>query len=493
MSDDGGSSDDTGGPVDLPTPDFVEPATGEVAIVTTRRNDLVLEVRVDVGVTRLWIDGSPVGTLTSDPRVGSLQSESLALRLRGAMLAGIHTLQLQTPDAVETEASDEVTVTIEAPPDADLSYEPGEPIAEGDGLVVGSGQGGAVLALVIDTGGTSTLRAWPAVGDRWDTERSSDFVLDGHVPRGRDARVAVSPMQGDTVRAAWVAGQPGTSIATSDAVWGEAATAPRLGFRTGPWLAGREWIAIERPLLAGPLVLAEIHAPVDTESPRPGDHVIASVPWADFVDRTPAVVPLTGVDLDLGRVVIDTLAIDASVIGLRRASSEPILLEIDASSGSLALFDSAASPSDARWQGVAGPLVTTRGAFDSRFVAGLDDDGTAIVTARIDDGGKSPPVVSRIALPEGRPATAAIAGTVVDGRVIVLVPRGAGGLVAIEISAPEATPRLLDAACDAVAAVPIVEDAAMDASDDAAGGAAIDVACLTARALSIGRLIVDAP
>lgn len=490
--DDGGSSDDTGGPVDLSSPDFIEPASGEVSIATTRIDDLVLEVRADVGVTRLWIDGVSVGTLTGNSRLGVLESESLALRLRGAMLSGIHTLQLQTPDAVETEASDTVTVTVQAPPDAVLAFEPGEVIAQGDALVVGSGDAGAVMGLVNDAAGTSSLHAWPVFEERWDLTRTVELPLEGHVPRGHDARVTVASVNaatGDRVRAAWVMGQPGTAIAATELAWGESASAAEIGFRLGPWIEGREWVAIERPLLAGPRVLAEIQAPVDTESPRPGDRVIASVTYAELAARDPQIVPTGAIDLDLAGVVIDTLAPDAPAIGLRRAASEPVVLEVEASSGNLALKASAVDPADGRWHDVVGPLVTTRGAFDSRMVVGLASDRMAIVVARIDDGGKAPPVVSRIVLPEGRPASANLAATVVDGRVIVLVPRGTDGLVAVEVSAAEASPRVFETTCDAVAAVPMVSAASSDV--DALAPAAVDVACLAARMLSIGRLVVS--
>lgn len=486
--DEGGSSEDTGGPVDLPTPDFVEPPSGQVTIPTVRTHDLVLEVRADVGVTRLLLDGTSVGTLTSDRRRGSLASESLTLRLRGAMIAGIHTLQLQTPDEVETEASDTVMLTIESPPDASLGWESGDAVDEGDALVVGMGEAGPVLGLVIDDGGTSSLRAWPASFDTWDRSRTQTFALAGHVPRGRDARVGLGSTR-EGLRAAWVEGDPGRAIAAASGAWDREVEPTRVGVDVGEWpgLDGREWIAIERPVVLGPLALALVHAPVDTESPRPGDRVVASVRWGDLDGRAPQLVPMGAVDLDLAQPVIDTLALDVPTLALRRASSEPILLEVDGASGSTRVLTNAADVNDARWQGVTGPLVTTRGAFDSRIVAGLVDDGTAIVSARIDDGGKTPPVVTRIAFPDDRPATAAIVGTVVDGRAVVLVPRGADGLLAIEISAPDAAPQVFDAVCEAVAAVPIV--VVDDGSDAVAASATVDVACLAARELSIGRLV----
>lgn len=485
--DDGGSSDDTAGPVDLPTPDFIEPAGGELTITTVRTADLVLEVRASVGVTRLWVDGASVGTLTSDPRLGTLADDSLTVRLRGAMIAGIHALQLQTPDAVETEASESVMLTIESPPDGVFDWVSGEIVDEADALVVGVGDDGPVLGLVDDA--MSSVRASPARFDAWDLSRSQTFSLAGYRPRGLDARVALSSVAGG-LRVAWVVDDPGRAIAAAEATWEGEVEATRTGVDVGEWAGfdGREWLAIDRPLVVGPLVFALVHAPFDTESARPGDRVMTSVRWHDLDLRAPQLVPLRDVDLDLAQPVLDTLALDVPAVALRRASSEPILLAVDGASGSTRALNGGVDASDARWRGVAGPLVTTLGAFAARTVTGLADDGTALLTARIDDGGSTPPVVTRIALPDDAPAVSAIVGTVVDGRSVVLVPRGAAGLVALEVSSPDATPRVLDATCDAVAAVPIV--VSDDGSNAVAASAAVDVACLVARDLSIGRLAV---
>ena len=469
-------------------PDFLEPANGEIQLETTRFSDLTLDVNASVGATRLLIDGESVGTLTSSSRVGVLADGQLQLFVRGAMVSGVHTLQLRTPDEVETEESEPVSVLVDPAAAPTLRWEAGESLALGESLVPGATPQGAALGLLIESDGTSSLRVWQARAHGWDTTRSRTVALPGYVRSGVDAAVAIAGrLDGDlaSLRVAWRVGDPGTAIATVEVDWMTDDQATEVvGFAPDPaWLGAREWTAIGRPLLAGDLVLAEVTALTDSEHPHPGDQTLAATRWSSVELSTPQIVAVGAVDLLGAQLALDSLPGTSTSIGLRLGRVQPAVLEVDGNSSALGLRPTHAIVDDPRWGEVDGPLLTALGAFGSRIVAGLHRDRNAVLLAWIDDSGANEATVRRVALPDDALAAGSMAVALVSGAVVLLVPRGNADMVAITTTsdAPD-TQTLVGLACDAVAA-------ARTAPGNEA--ASVAVACLHARSLDTVSLGVE--
>lgn len=487
--DDAEGGESTAGPIDLPTPDFLEPASGELTIPTTRALDIRFDINADPGVTRLVVDGDSVGTLTVPSRVGVIGDGVLQLFIRGAMVAGVHSLALRTPDSVETESSEAVTLFIESVSEPQLRWEAGTTLDHGDALVLGPGAGeAAALGLVIDDGDVAHVRVWAPLGAGWDTAHSRTVGLPGYVPGGTAAGIAIARrLDGGAqrLRVAWRVGSPGTAIDRVEVDWaGDDDGAPVRAFVPDPtWLGAREWTTIDAPLLAGELVLARITALVDAEGAHPGDHTLARLPWSAADTVLPQLVALGPVDVEGVAPVFDTLPAPMIPIGLRLEQTRPAILEIDPVSSAVNLQTSDAMTDDPRWAEVDGPLVTVLGAFRSRFVAGLRRGGTAVLVAAIDDGGGDGGWVRWIELPDDAVASGPIAAAVIDGSVALLVPRGAADTIAITISSETPTVAALGgAACDALVAGPPGVD---DAADR------VVVACLRERALQLGSVVVE--
>lgn len=478
------------GAVDRPTPDFLEPANGELVLDADRIQDVTLDISAQAGVTRLVLDDQSVGTLGAGSTIGVLASDALRLFVRGALVPGVHSLSMRTPDAVETEASDVVTVFIEAVDVPTWRFEAAASVAQGDALVVGPSGAGAALGLVVDDGATSSLRAWPPDADGWDLDAARELALPGHVAAGSDAAVAIERRPGsagdDRLRVAWTIGRPGAGIGVVEVDWsGTDDGAVRSGFvPDATWLGTREWSEIGRPVLAAPLVLAEVTALVDSEHAHPGDRVLAFAPFSSLEQAAPQRLPVGAADLDRVGHVLASIGGDAIGIGLRVDHLRPSVLEV-ADTGALRLRPSDAAVDDARWGDVEGPLLTATGAFHSRIVAGLHRDRDAIVLAWFADaGGGNEPTIRTVAFPDAAPATGAPTLALVDGIAIVLVPRGEADALAVTMASDSPVVQTLSgAACDGLAA---------PRSDVGNAAARVELACLRARELSVGVLLPDA-
>ncbi|MBL8945759.1 MAG: hypothetical protein JNK45_21530 [Myxococcales bacterium] len=477
------------GAVDLPMPDFLEPANGELKLEADRIQDVTLDVSAQAGVTRLVLDGESVGTLGAGSTIGAFEPDALRLFVRGALVPGVHTLSMRTPDAVESETSEVVTVFIEAVPVPTWRFEPAASLAVGDALVVGP-SGAAALGLVVDDGATSSLRAWPPDADGWDLDAPRELALPGHAAAGSEAAVAIEHRPGadgdDRLRVAWTVGRPGAGIGVVEVDWSGADDGTvRSGFVPDPtWLGTREWSEIGRPVLAGPLVLAEVTALVDTERAHPGDRVLGFAPFSSLEQAPPQWLPVGATDLDRVGHVLSSIVGDVTAIGLRVDHLRPAVLEVEGT-GAVRLRPSDAVVDDPRWGDVEGPLLTATGAFHSRIVAGLHRDRDALVFAWFaDGGGANEPTIRIVAFPDAAKATGAPTLALVDGIAIVLVPRGEADALAVTMASDSPVVQTLSgAACDGLAA---------PRGDVGNAAARVEVACLRARELSVGVLLPDA-
>lgn len=484
------AADDTtsDGPVDLPTPDFIEPAGGELHIDITRIEDVLLDVNANVGVTRLEVDGTSRGTLTSPSSIGMFDAGGLQLFVRGAMVAGLHSMMLRTPDSVATETSELVTVFLDPVAAPTLGWEEGTMLDEGDALVVGGGDADVPLGLVIDDVTGPKLRAWAPDGSGWAADRSRTVALPGHVVTTSVADVALARRifaDAERLRCAWTIDAPGSGIGVVEVDWaGDTDGIAITGFAPDEsWLGTREWVEIGRPILAADLVLAEVVAQVDTEQARPGDRTLAHTRFSTTALDVPRLLPFGTLDTVGATMATDTLPGSNFAIGVRMDLVRPAVIEIDRTTGAMRLRESAIDGTELRWSDVDGPMVTALGAFSSRIVAALDRDGDAVVIAWLDDSGHTEPTLRRVDLPSDAPASGPLVAALVGGSVVLLVPRGAADMLAIPTtSTSPVVQTLTGVACDVAVA---------GRGDPADGASRVGVACLRERALVVGALVVE--
>ncbi|HWB76587.1 MAG TPA: hypothetical protein VG755_16590 [Nannocystaceae bacterium] len=468
----------SGGPIDLPAPDFLEPAGAELHLEVTRDVDVDLDVSgVEQGRTVLAIDGKIVGTLLGSS-LGELSSARLLLYMRGGMVPGQHTIQLSTFDDVETEGSEVVQVFLEPVAAPTIAWEAsGDALADGDALL----PEGDVLGLVDVSLDPPQLHMWPTDARGWDRTRTRTLALPGLRTREGEGSAAVSARRaGDRVRVAWRDGVPGAAIMAVDVAWesGDDGDPIAALVPDASWLGAREWVDVVRPVLAGDVLLAELMAPGDAEQPRPGDRVVASVVLASDTPGTPQLVQLGVVDIDrIARVVDPLIAATGSsdTLLVRRDRREPIVLDVQRSSHTIRRRSSATVARNERWTALVGVPVATAAAFGSRIVAGLTNGGETLTIGLVSDRGVNEPALVELALAPAAVGDPALAW--VDGVPIVLVPRGDADALAVPITSatPSAQP-LAGLACDA-----IVGPAHALATDEQRG----EVACLRARALGL--------
>lgn len=482
----GGTEDGSTGAVDLPSPDFIGPLDGALELPSTHATGVVLDIDAEPGITQLEIDERNVGTLGIGSSIGVLAQRTLTLFVRGGLVPGTHRLVMRTPDAVETEASDPVMITIVDAAAPALVWESGDALDSGEALVVGAGVEAAALGLVIVDGGATRVRAWPPGAAGWATDRPRDVAMPGYTHLDAGAAVALSRHVVDDVdrlRVAWRLGTPGDGIAITDVAWdGDDGGDVVVGFvPDASWLGAREWTEIGRPHLVGPLVLAEVLALVDSEQSHPGERTVAFARWSAAGLPIPQVLPIGAEDLDALAAVLDLRPEVEVSLGGRFAGVRPGRLEIGAD-GAVRVPPLRTNLDDPRWGDIDGPLVTSVSAFGSRIVAGLEPGRASVLVAWIDDSGDGSPVLRSVGLPDDTPATGALALARIGGAIAVLVPRGAADMVAIATSdgsAPPAT--MIGATCDSIVTPPRQDETI----------ASVEVACLRDGALSFGLLRVQ--
>ncbi|MGB1015146.1 MAG: hypothetical protein ACPG4T_13515, partial [Nannocystaceae bacterium] len=192
-----------------------------------------------------------------------------------------------------------------------------------------------------------------------------------------------------------------------------------------------EWFAVGRILLAGDTLVSQVHVPVDTEVPHPGDHRLLTRTWDAGTGTLGPVHRITGPELE----DYDSLAPALDLLGLannevrafsvRRKGIAPALLVRGPSGWTL----DAANPTASLGFGGGADLwsLTSRGSLWSWQTWSVSRTGDALVTQQraIADS-----TVTRLTTPRGPgglPGSAPSAEpslTIVDGRPILLLPYG---------------------------------------------------------------------
>jgi hypothetical protein len=500
-TDTGAETGTTGEPI--PEPAFLNPAVGEFTISTNQLvpETLVVE-RVIPGLTEVLFDGFSLGSLTADSPLGTLSTDSLALTVRGALVAGDHTLQLlnESPDGPLTSVT--LTMVI-APPDPEARptwrTELAPTAITGTSLLA-AGRGPARLLGVVreDVPDPVLLLLRPA-DPGWAVEDPIAVPLPGHVPDAMSQTPAVSfvALPDERMRVAFRVGMPGAAIAVRDIVLEPTPTLrePTTAFDLTAALGDdpAEWAAFGRPFALGHTIVAELLAPADTEVPHPGDRrLIASLWRGDDLGWTPPtqVGMPSPTDLDaLGP------ALDLSAIQTGRPDSLSVRLG-GAYSGLLAASDDGSITITTPARTAPIPLVgdlalaTILGDFGGRTVVAVDSDGRVAVALLQMSGDNpartaSPPQADLpAAIPTGAPAPGLGLGFPVflipygDAAPVHLVLSDGLEPVVVPLDQPEPVH------CDAVALA-----ATLTGNDPEAP--ALALACLSHGVLQVGRLIVE--
>jgi hypothetical protein len=472
-SDEGASGTSDGAPA---LPSFAEPASGRLSLAAIRTEDVRLAVQnVEPGQTELVIDDHGMGPLGNGASAGRLDAEALVLHVRGSMVAGLHHMFLRTSNAHGIGESEVIEVEITSELNAVPVAEPTTPSGrEGERiLALGEGPDALLVVLHADAQGPR-LHLVPRGETGWDAEAARTVAAPGLAlapdERGLPAtalRYGRTDDDPGRVRVAYRAGLPGTRIDLVDAPWDAAAPElpPGASLAVSDALAGRpaEWAELGRPWLIGDLLVVELWAPLDVESPRPGDHTLV---WSrvhdegrnlDGAQRVSTRAEL--VDLDLLGPALDRVGAEANgpaILTIRADRHQPLVLEHDPGGG-LRVRPTVLDGSDRTFSFVDLPLATVVGAFGARTVAGVTASSSGRMRlALMDDLGKDGLQATSLGdddLPPFDQITGELAPGSVGGLTVFLVPYGpeipvqalhsAGGAVTV-------TP-LTDLRCDGVA------------------------------------------
>ncbi|MEM7152848.1 MAG: hypothetical protein AAF799_08395 [Myxococcota bacterium] len=441
----GASTGEDEGP---PHPSFAEPASRRLALTGTRHLDIELAVLgVVEGVTELLLDEQTLGPLPEGSVSGQLEPNMLTLYVRGSLVPGQHDMILRTADGTGSDESEPVLVEIAA----DTSI---EPAASLDDTVVARGQhlssighdDHAVLLVLEQTDTDPLLHVLPRSEDGWTADGGPTISLPGLQMGADETSLPVATQrrrvdEGDTgrLRVAWRVDRPGTRIEVVEFEWDQPQTKmfPDLVLDMATARADRtaEWSELRRPWLLGDYLLTELWAPVDVESSRPGDYIIAFARiGGDAQTLDPAQHLALGPDLmDLDGIApaVDAIAANAgrpAPVSLRADGHRPVILELDPSTNLLGIRSTAVPGRGGNEVKVEGPLASVLGAFGSRTVAGFAaEPEVGMHVSFIDDlGGR---VTTRQTPADAEPnvedATGPIASASIDGLTVFLVPLGA--------------------------------------------------------------------
>lgn len=454
--DDAGSSTTDDG--SLPLPAFAEPASGQLLLPTVRTEDIELTVQgVVPGRTELVIDEQGLGPLGPTAIEGQLDQDTLVLRVRGSLLEGTHRMRLRNVDASGTLDSEEVVVSITA----ELDVVPGvvdlapTGLAAARLLAMGEGDDAILVALepaaAPEAGQTAPrLHLVPRDAHGWDVEAARTITAAGLVLAAGERVLPAAALRRDRtdddagrVRAAFRVGAPGTRIDVLDVAWEVAAPAiaPQASMTVEAAVAGRpaEWAELGRPWLVGDLLVAELWAPVDVESSRPGDRTLVwsrvqtDVPVLDPPQRVAVTADL--VDLDHLGPALDPAAIEVGappIFTIRSDRQRARVLEPDPTGG-LRLRPTVLENDERTFASIDLPLASVVGAFGSRTVAGLSASasGRMHVTLLDDlgDQGLRDSSPSDAELPALDQVTGELAPASLAGVTVFLVPYGAAQAV----------------------------------------------------------------
>lgn len=501
----GAETGTTGEPI--PEPAFLNPAVGEFLIATDQLDpETIIVERVIPGLTEVLFDGFSLGTLTADSPLGALTEDTLALTVRGALVAGDHSLQLLN-DSPEGPLTSVTLTMVVAPPDPELRPTWRTELATTDitgAALLTAGLGPARLLGVVTAGEPDpVLMLLRPADDGWTVADPIAVPLPGHVPDAMSRTpavtfVALPDEHGvNRLRVAFRVGMPGAAIVARDIVVAETPTIldPITAIDLSAALGDDtyEWAAFGRPFALGNTIVAELIAPADTEVPHPGDRrLIASFWRGDELGWTPPtqVGMSSPTDLDALGPALDLTAIQTGrpeVLSVRLGGVHPGLLAAS-DDGSVTIT----TPPRTLPLPFAGDLAlaTILGDFGGRTVAALGSDGS-VALALLQMSGDNP---ARTAAPPQADLPAAVptgapAPGVSLGFPVFLVPYGDAAPVHLVLSDghdPAVVP--LDQPepvhCEAVALAATLTGNDRDEP-------ALPFACLSHGVLKVGRLIVE--
>jgi hypothetical protein len=490
--DDDSAEDD---PLEVETPRFLEPANAMFGLSVTHVEEVKLRVAsITAGETRVEIDGRTMGTLAKRGVIGHLDVERLSLHMGGGMVAGRHNLQLVTPDpaAEDPRRSELVVVDLLPQTIATPSASAAQPTGlMGDALVAAGADDEGVLLLL--DGDRAHLM--PAHGTGWSLDTVRTIELPGlqRGPTGTcpPSAIRIVDHDDDRVRIAWRVGLPGTRIDLLEApLHGDAPPEVTTILDLDPEIVGVvEYAALDCPVLHPRVVIAELLALTDTEQARPGDRALVSVTLlGDGLD--PGRPRRFGfgetIDFDLVGPVVDLTSppgVGSPTIGARMGGAWPVLIELDASSGTPLLLPGSTHAILAL-ESVDRPLATVRGAFGSRTIGAVDRALNRLVIAQIDDSRRSAPTVRLLDELDTLPAHGPIAGSLVGGTPVFVVPMG-GERPALAVTTRSAFPALRSLEqlrCDQVA---------LPQARAANEGTTLAVACLRDAELHLATIDLD--
>ncbi|MEM9456024.1 MAG: hypothetical protein AAGF11_17720 [Myxococcota bacterium] len=463
-----------------PRPSFSEPASGELRLSTTREDDVVLTVEgVIPGLTELWIDGQSLGSLPGagarSSTIGRLDADALRLFVRGSMLPGRHLMFMRTADVTGQSDSEQIIVDIDVgETQAPIAFEPAPSALLGERVMIDGTGDDALLVLFEAAPSGPLLHLVPSNDEGWDpagvrTVSAPGLTLAPGEPALPASAVRRGSGDGDAgrVRIAWRVGLPGARVDVVDADWDtlDPTVEPVVSMTVEQALAGQpaEWAQLGRPRLLADLLVVELWAPVDAESPRPGDRAVV---WsrlnADTVElQAPQRLSVGPDRIDLDRLgpVVDRASIEHGgppLVGVRADQHEPLVLEVDPAGG----LRPRVTVLDGRrrtFNFVDFPLATIVGAFGSRTVAGIIVEATGrLRVGLLDDlgeGGFEDFSLGEGDLPAFGRLSGEIAPGVLTGMSVFLVPYGrASPVQAIYTTGDEIeVSPLSDVHCDSVA------------------------------------------
>jgi len=201
---------ETDGDRDVRVPRFVDPASGRLAISLDDHEDTYLEVaEIQTGRTRLLQNGASLGVA---PFIGTdieLSTEAATLRVRGAMVAGTHTLTLEQADG-SSATSNPIELVLEARGSHRADATMGDRFDRADRLILGGRGARAVLGTIAFEGPAEVhVFAW---GEGQWTSSPSIVALPGLNPQ---SEITLEPWtaleegeDGRTVAILWTVGAP---------------------------------------------------------------------------------------------------------------------------------------------------------------------------------------------------------------------------------------------------------------------------------------------
>jgi hypothetical protein len=492
-----------------PAPAFLNPALGGFRIGADQLEPEQLVVQnVEPGLTQVLIDDLASPGFGPDSPFGALTADSLTLVVRGALVAGEHTLQLLTPSKDGPRYSVRLTMQITAPlptlrPTFAASLDPA-PIATGTALIASGGSTGSLLGLLGPGDPDPELRLFRAGPDGWSTTDPIVVPLEGHVPEAMSLTPAISAIavpepDGSPprrMRVAHTVGLPATAIATRDVALNPDPIVldPVIAFDLPAALAGTpvEWAAFGRPALLGHTLLAELTAAADAELAHPGDRRLVASFWRGEAlswappQRIGTAIPTDLDSLGAATVLWDISATSSPSLSLRLGGAFPAVLTVS-DNGAISITTPPMNvPLDVRGE-IA--LTTMLSDFGSRTVAAVDPRGrvslSVLDTSRGNKGRRISPKSAELA---DAAVTGPLAAGVGRGFPFFLVPHGDAAPVAVVASDGEVSfvQTIADLHCDALAL-------AVTLAGNDPELAAVPLACLLDGELRLGHVTIVAP